>query len=50
MYTDIPKIIREIIDTSEIVRNDSVESILDNDFQVRNLTRELIQEKYGINK
>ena len=47
MYTDIPNIIREVFDKVEFVSNDNIESILENDNEIRVKTVNLIRNKYG---
>ncbi len=47
IYTDIPNIIEEVLDRVEITSNSDIGSILDNDKEVRIITKKLIKEKYG---
>ena len=47
MFTDIPNIIQEVFDKVEITSNDNIESIIENDIEVRSISRDLIKEKYG---
>ena len=47
MFTDIPNIIREVFDKVEITSNDNIESIIENDKEVRIISQNLIKEKYG---
>ena len=49
MYTDIPKIIEDVLRVSDITSHDSIESILENDNEVRDVTRNIIKKRYGIN-
>lgn len=47
MYIDIPNIIEEVLNKVEISSNSDIGSILDNDSEVRVITKKLIKEKYG---
>ncbi len=47
MFTDIPNIIQEVFDKVEITSNDNIESIIENDNEVRSISQNLIKEKYG---
>ena len=47
MYTDIPSIIEEILNKVEIISNSDIGSVLDNDEEIRVITKKLIKEKYG---
>ena len=47
MFTDIPNIIQEVFDKVEITSNDNIESIIENDNEVRSISQGLIKEKYG---
>ena len=47
MYTDIPSIIEEILNKVEIISNSDIGSVLDNDEEIRVITKRLIKEKYG---
>ena len=49
MYTDIPKIIEEVLRVSDITSHDNIESILENDNEIRDVTRNIIKKRYGIN-
>ena len=49
MYTDIPKIIEDVLRASEILSHDSIESIVANDKEIRNTTKNIIKKRYGIN-
>ena len=46
IYTDIPRIIEDTLDTSEIIRHDDINCILENDLEIRKKTREIIKIKY----
>ena len=46
-YIDIPNIIEEVLNRAVITSNNDIESILDNDKEVRVITKKLIKEKYG---
>ena len=46
-YTDISNIIEEVLDRVEITSKSDIGSILDNDNEVRVITKKLIKEKYG---
>tara|TARA_A100001035_G_scaffold213449_1_gene173238 strand:+ start:549 stop:1760 length:1212 start_codon:yes stop_codon:yes gene_type:complete len=47
MYIDIPNIIEEVLNRVAITSMSDVGSILDNDTEVRMITKKLIKEKYG---
>ena len=47
MYIDIPNIIDEVLNSVEVSSKDNIESVLDNDKEVRMITKKLIKEKYG---
>ncbi len=47
MYTDIPNIIQEVFNKVEIASNNNIESIIENDKEVRSISHSLIKEKYG---
>ena len=47
MFIDIPNIIDEVLNRVEVTSNDNIESVLDNDKEVRMITEKLIKEKYG---
>ena len=49
MYTDIPKIIEDVLSVSDIKSHGNIESILDNDNEIRDVTRSIIKKRYGIN-
>ena len=49
MYKDIPNIIQDVLDTADFRSHNSIESILDNDREIRTITKRLIKERYGIN-
>ena len=46
-YIDIPNIIEEILNRVVITSKSDIESILENDKEVRMITKKLIKEKYG---
>ena len=46
IYTDIPRIIEDTLDASEIISHDDINCILENDLEIRKQTRELIKIKY----
>ena len=46
-YMDIPNIIDEVLDRVVITSKSDIESILENDKEVRMITKKLIKEKYG---
>jgi len=46
LYTDIPRIIEDVMDASEIISHDNINCILENDLEIREKTRELIKTKY----
>ncbi len=46
LYTDIPKIIEDVLDTSEVIKHSDIESIIENDREIRNFTKNLIKNKY----
>ena len=46
-YIDIPNIIEEVLNRVVITSNSDIESILENDKEVRMITKKLIKEKYG---
>ena len=48
-FTDISNIINDVLDRSELCSHTEVESIIDNDILVRNLTKEIIKKKHGNN-
>ena len=47
LYTDIPRIIEDLLEGSEIVSHDNIESILENDVEIRRNTKEIIKTKYS---
>ena len=47
MYIDIPNIIEEVLNRVVITSKSDIESILENDKEVRMITKKLIKEKYG---
>ena len=46
-YIDIPNIIAEVLDRVAITSKSDIESILENDKEVRMITKKLMKEKYG---
>jgi 1-deoxy-D-xylulose-5-phosphate reductoisomerase len=46
-YLDIPNIIEDILDSSTVVDHDTLDSIIDNDREIRELTRNCIKTKYS---
>ena len=46
-YVDIPNIIEEVLNRATITSKNDIGSILDNDKEVRMITKKLIKEKYG---
>ena len=46
IYTDIPRIIEDTLDSSEIISHDDINCILENDLEIRKKTREIIKIKY----
>ena len=46
-YIDIPNIIEDVLNRVVITSNSDIESILENDKEVRMITKKLIKEKYG---
>ena len=46
-YMDIPNIIEEVLNRVDITSKSDIESILDNDKEVRMTTKNLIKDKYG---
>ena len=47
IYTDIPNIIEDVLNSVEITSKNDIGSVLDNDKEVRIITKKLIKEKYG---
>ncbi len=45
-YLDIPNVIEDILETSKVVEHESLETIVENDLEVRKLTKDLIKKKY----
>jgi 1-deoxy-D-xylulose-5-phosphate reductoisomerase len=45
-YLDIPNIIEDILESSEIINHDSFDSIIENDKEIRELTKDRIKTKY----
>ena len=46
-YLDIPNIIEDILDSSAVVKHDTLDSIIENDREIRKLTRDYIKTKYS---
>ena len=46
-YLDIPNIIEDILDSSEVVDHDTLDSIIENDKEIRELTRNYIKIRYS---
>ena len=46
-YLDIPNIIEDILDSSAVVNHDTLDSIIENDREIRSLTRDYIKTKYS---
>ena len=46
-YLDIPNIIEDILDSSAVVNHDTIDSIIENDREIRKLTRDYIKTKYS---
>ena len=46
-FTDIPNIIEDVLNSVEITSKNDIGSVLDNDKEVRIITKKLIKEKYG---
>ena len=46
-YMDIPNIIEEVLNRVVITSQSDIDSILENDKEVRMITKKLIKEKYG---
>ena len=47
IFTDIPNIIEDVLNSVEITSKNDIGSVLDNDKEVRTITKKLIKEKYG---
>ncbi len=45
-YLDIPSVIEDILETSKIVEHDNIDTIIENDLEIRRLTEDLIKIKY----
>ena len=45
-YLDIPNIIEDILESSTVVNHDTLDSIIENDREIRELTRNYIKTKY----
>ena len=46
-YLDIPNIIEDILDSSDVVEHDTLDSIIENDKEIRELTRNYIKTRYS---
>ena len=46
-YLDIPNIIEDILDSSDVTDHDTLESIIENDREIRELTRNYIKTRYS---
>ncbi len=47
LYTDIPKIIEDALEGSELASHTDISDILENDQEIRNFTRKIIKTKYS---
>ena len=47
LYIDIPRIIEDVLDNSEIIRHSDIESIMENDVEIRKNTKQIIEKKYS---
>ena len=47
IFTDIPNIIEDVLNRVEITSKNDIGSVLDNDKEVRIITKKLIKDKYG---
>ena len=47
LYTDIPRIIEDVLDISKIIRHSDIESIMENDVEIRKNTKQIIEKKYS---
>ncbi len=45
-YLDIPNIIEDLLESSAVVKHDTLESIIENDKEIRELTKDCIKRKY----
>ena len=45
-YLNIPSIIEDILEISEIVVHDDIVTIIENDLEIRKVTKDLIKTKY----
>ena len=45
-FVDIPDIIQNVLDNADIKSHDNIESILDNDMEIRVITENIIKDKY----
>ena len=46
-FLDIPNIIEDILDSSDVVDHDTLDSIIENDIEIRELTRNYIKTRYS---
>ncbi len=46
-YLDIPNIIEDILDSGDVVEHDTLDSIIENDKEIRELTRNYIKTRYS---
>ena len=46
-YLDIPNVIEDILESSKVVSHDNLETIIENNLEIRMLTRDLIKTKYS---
>ena len=46
-FLDIPNIIEDILDSSDVVDHDTLDSIIENDKEIRELTRNYIKSRYS---
>ena len=46
-YLDIPNIIEDILDSGDVVEHDTLDSIIENDIEIRELTRNYIKTRYS---
>ena len=45
-YLDIPNVIEDILETGEVVEHDNIDTIIENDLEIRKITTDLIKTKY----
>ena len=46
-FLDIPNIIEDILDSGDVVEHDTLDSIIENDKEIRELTRNYIKTRYS---